>query len=60
MTISMVKQYYKVLKKFNPEKDYGIKIRKQYGKCLSMLKAGQKINPQEVAEPLVQAGIIFL
>lgn len=45
----MVKQYYKVLKKFNPEKDYGIKIRKQYGKCLSMLKAGQKINQKDFA-----------
>ena len=45
----MVKQYYKILRKFNPEKDYGIKIRKQYGKCLSMLKVGQKINQKDFA-----------
>ena len=40
----MVKQYFKVLKKFDSEKDYGFKIRPQYAKCLSMLKKGQKIN----------------
>ena len=45
----MVKQYYKVLKKFNKEKDYGVKIRPQYAKCLSMLKTGQIINQKDFA-----------
>lgn len=27
--------------------DYGIKIRKQYAKCLSVLREGEKINPNE-------------
>ena len=45
----MVKQYYKVLKKFKSEKDYGVKIRPQYSKCLSMLKIGQRINQKDFA-----------
>ena len=45
----MVKQYYKVLKKFKTEKDYGVKIRPQYVTCLSMLKVGQKINQKDFA-----------
>lgn len=46
----MVKQYYTVLKKFNSQKDYGVKIRPQYAKCLSMLKVGQKINQKDFAK----------
>lgn len=46
----MVKQFYKVLKKFNPQKDYGVKVRPQYATCLSMLKVGQKINQKDFAE----------
>ena len=45
----MVKQFYKVLKKFNSKKDYGVKIRPQYATCLSMLKVGQKINQKDFA-----------
>jgi len=45
----VVKQYYKVLKKFNSKKDYGVKIRPQYATCLSMLKVGQKINQKDFA-----------
>ena len=46
----MVKQFYKVLKKFNSQKDYGVKIRPQYAKCLSLLKIGQKINQKDFAK----------
>lgn len=46
----MVKQFYKVLKKFNPQKDYGVKVRPQYAKCLSMLKVGQRINQKDFAQ----------
>jgi hypothetical protein len=49
MAIFAVKQFYKVLKKFNSEKDYGVKIRPQYATCLSMLKVGQKINQKDFA-----------
>ena len=45
----MVKQYYKVLKKFKSKKDYGVKIRPQYARCLFMLKVGQKINQKDFA-----------
>jgi len=45
----VVKQFYKVLKKFNSQKDYGEKIRPQYAKCLSLLKVGQKINQKDFA-----------
>lgn len=45
----MVKQYFKIVKKFNPQKDYGIKIRPQYAKCLSLLKVGQKVNQKDFA-----------
>jgi len=46
----VVKQYFKILKKFNPEKDYGGKIRPQYAECLSLLKIGQKINQKDFAK----------
>lgn len=36
-----------VIEEFDPTKDYGIEIRKQYRMCLSSLKKGQKINPNE-------------
>lgn len=45
----MLKSYYLVLKEFDSQKNYGIKIRKQYGKCLSIVKRGQKINQQDFA-----------
>ncbi|QLH06044.1 hypothetical protein C5F50_02330 [Nitrosopumilus ureiphilus] len=43
----MVKQYYIVLEEFDSQKDYGITIREQYAKCLSVLKKGEKINSAE-------------
>jgi hypothetical protein len=46
----VVKQFYKVLKKFNSKKDYKVKVRPQYAKCLSLLKAGQKINQKDFAK----------
>ena len=46
----MVKQFYTVLRKFNSKKDYGVKIRPQYAKCLSMLKVGQKMNQKDFAK----------
>ncbi|MDH3312378.1 MAG: hypothetical protein OEM28_04415 [Nitrosopumilus sp.] len=45
----MVKQFYKVLKKFNSQKDYDVKVSPQYATCLSMLKVGQKINQKDFA-----------
>jgi len=50
MTNFVVKQYYKVQKKFKEKKDYGVKVRPQYATCLSMLKVGQKINQKDFAE----------
>jgi hypothetical protein len=46
----VVKQFYKVLKKFNSKKDYKVKVRPQYATCLSMLKVGQKINQKDFAK----------
>ncbi|KAF6247897.1 hypothetical protein C6990_00090 [Nitrosopumilus sp. b3] len=46
----MVKQYYRVIEEFDPNKEYGLQIRKQYAKCLSVLKKGQKVNPLEFTE----------
>ena len=43
----MVKQYFQVLEKFRIGKEYGMKIRPQYAKFLSLLKVGQKINQQD-------------
>jgi hypothetical protein len=43
----MVQRFYLVKEEFNLAKEYGIKIRPQYAKCLASLKKGQKINPQE-------------
>jgi len=45
----VVKQFYKILKKFKPQKDYGVKVRPQYATCLSILKVGQKINQKDFA-----------
>lgn len=42
-----MKQYYLVQEEFNPTKDYGIKIRKQYAECLASLKKDERINPHE-------------
>lgn len=38
---------YLVIEKFNPKKDYSIKIRAQYAKCLASLRKGQTMNPHE-------------
>ena len=46
----MVKQIYTVLEEFDGKKDYGIEIRRQYQKCLSTLKKGEKITPAEYAK----------
>lgn len=43
----MVQTLVEVIEEFDPVKDYGIEIRKQYRMCLSVLKKGQKINPNE-------------
>lgn len=45
----MTKQIYKVIEEFDENKDYGIKIRRQYQKCLSTLKKGETITPPEHA-----------
>jgi integrase len=42
-----VKRFYLVLEEFDPKKDYGVKIKPQYKKCLAVLKKGQRINPHE-------------
>ncbi|WP_268542364.1 tyrosine-type recombinase/integrase [Candidatus Nitrosotenuis cloacae] len=39
-----MKRFYLVLEEFDPKKDYGVKIKPQYKKCLSILKKGEKIN----------------
>ena len=46
----MTKIIYTVLEEFDENKDYGIKIRKQYQKCLATLKKGEKIIPAEHAK----------
>lgn len=38
---------YLVVNTYNPQNDYGIKIRKQYCRILSSLELGQKVIPQE-------------
>jgi hypothetical protein len=43
----MVKQYYNVIEDFDTKKDYGIKIKNQYRKCLETLRKGDKVNPHE-------------
>lgn len=43
----MVQTLVEVIEEFDPTKDYGIEIRKQYRMCLSVLKKGEKINPNE-------------
>ncbi len=35
------------MNEFNRKKEYGIKIRDQYAKCLASLRKGQTINPDE-------------
>lgn len=39
-----MKRFYLVLEEFDPKKDYGVKIKPQYKKCLSILKKDEKIN----------------
>lgn len=39
----MIQTLVEVIDEFNPEKDYGIEIRKQYGMCLSVLKKVQYV-----------------
>lgn len=50
MTLGMAKQYYFVQNEFDPKKDYGIKIRPQYAKCLELLRKDEKINQKDFAE----------
>ena len=38
---------YEVLKKFDSEKNYGFDIRPQYGKCLSVMKMGDKFDSNQ-------------
>ncbi len=40
---------YQVLKKFDLKKNYGLDIRPQYAKCLTIIKKGDKINSKEFA-----------
>lgn len=42
-----MKRFYLVLEEFDPERDYGVKIKPQYKKCLAVLKKGERINPYE-------------
>lgn len=46
----MVQHFLKVVQAFDPDKDYEIKIRLQYVKCLSVLKKGETINPRKFIE----------
>ncbi len=50
MTLIMVQTFYLVKEEFDPDKDYGIEIRKQFGKCLSVLKKGERINLNEFVQ----------
>lgn len=43
----MVKTFLKVVEEFDSSKNYGIKIRPQFGKVLSTLKKNQLVNPDE-------------
>lgn len=38
---------YKVIGKFNPDKDYGIAIRPQYARCLASMKKGEEIDSRQ-------------
>lgn len=38
---------YQVLKKFDSKKDYGFDIRPQYGRCLAVMKKGEKIDSKQ-------------
>ena len=41
---------YEVLTKFDSSKDYGLDIRPQYGKCLSVMKKGDKFDSNQFAK----------
>jgi len=41
---------YKVLKKFDTRKDYGLDIRPQYAKCLAVMKEGEEITSKQFAK----------
>jgi len=41
---------YQVLKPFDSTKDYGFDIRPQYGKCLAVMKKGEKIDSNTFAK----------
>ncbi len=41
---------YQVLTKFDSNKDYGFDIRPQYGKCLSVMKKGDKFDSTQFAK----------
>lgn len=38
---------YEVLAKFDSDKNYGFDIRPQYGKCLSVMKKGDKFDSKQ-------------
>jgi len=40
----MVNRTYQVMDKFDPDKDYPVKIRKGIALCLSMMKKGETIR----------------
>lgn len=44
----MVQTFLQVIEEYKPTKDYGIIIRKQYAKCLSVLKKGGKIKAERI------------
>lgn len=46
----MVQTFYLVKEEFDPNKDYGIEIRKQFGKCLSVLRRGERVNLNEFVQ----------
>ena len=41
---------YEVLTKFDSNKDYGLAIRPQYGRCLSVMKKGDKFDSNQFAK----------
>ncbi|HEY4680331.1 MAG TPA: hypothetical protein VIH04_03590 [Nitrosarchaeum sp.] len=46
----MVNRTYQVMDKFDPDKDYPVKIRKGIALCLSMMKKGETIRSSEFAQ----------
>ena len=55
----MLKSYHLVLKNFDSQKNYGIKIRKQYGKCLSVMEKGDKTDSKLIKRDQIDLQNIY-